>query len=177
MRFKTNLIAAALAALSLAAPAAAQEVVIQNYSAEEGGQRDNIPFLTPEAVQSFFGKRNMLVTYKAPLAEQFSSAINGRVYDLIDLGNGYSIYTACGEFDCGNKAIAVMDAKGALVAAGMIGYRCPGPGGECKSTPSAYGFVRKGMEKSFVRAELNKWAKKYLEEVPASQRRISITTF
>ena len=167
----------ALAALSLAAPAAAQEVVIQNYSVEEGGQRDDIPFLTPEAVQKFFGKRTMLVTYQASLADQFENAINGRAYDMIKLKNGYSVYTACGEFSCQNKAIAVMDTKGALVAAGMIGYRCPGASGECAATPAAYGFIRKGMENSFARKQLTDWAKQYLDEVPSNQRRISITAF
>lgn len=176
MRFKTRLIAAVLAALPLAAPAAAQEVVIENYSTEEGGQQDDIPFLTEEAVKKFFGKRTMLVTYRSTLADQFENAINGRAYDMIMLKNGYSVYTACGQFSCQNKAIAVMDPKGALVAAGMIGYRCPGAGGECKTTPAAYGFIRKGMENSFPRTILTDWAKEYLEEVPASKRRITITT-
>lgn len=174
MRFKTHLFAAAFAVLTVAAPAAAQEVVIENYTTEEIGQQDDIPFVTSEAVQKFFGKRTMLVTYKSTLADQFENAINGRAYDMIMLKNGYSIYTACGQFSCQNKAIAVMDPKGAIVAAGMIGYQCPGAGGECKSTPSAYGFIRKGMEKSFPRKLLTDWAKQYLE-VPANQRRITIT--
>lgn len=174
MRTKNRLIAIALAALALSAPAAAQEVVLENYSVEEGGQRDNIPFLTPEAVKSFFGKRSVLVTYRATLAEQFENAINGRAYDMIDLGNGYSVYTACGEFNCQNKAIAIMNAKGALVGAGMIGYRCPGPSGECAETASAHGFIRKGMENTFVRKTLTDWSKKYLSDAPASKPGLTV---
>ena len=165
-----------LALLSIAAPVAAvaQAVEIHNYSVEEDGQRDDIPFIAENASQTFFGSRHANIAFKAPLAEQFEASINGRVYDQIDLGNGYFVYTACGQEDCARKGIAVIDGAGELVAAGIIGYQCPGPVGECNDLPIAAGFLKTDPNVAFARQTLAEWAMRYLEDLPKDERNISI---
>lgn len=135
---------------------AALAVVSTGSLAVAQGRKD--PELTRAAISKFFGAKRENVMYAgATLADQFAKGINGPQSDYVPLPNGGLAIGACRASSCGEKAAVVMDAKGTIVGAAMLGFQCTDDG--CSNTPVAVAYIRKDLVNGYPRNLLRGWAK------------------
>lgn len=121
-------------------------------------QNGKDPELTRTAIAKFFGAKRENVMYSgATLADQFAKGINGAQSDYVRLPNGGLAIGACRASSCGEKAAVVMDAKGAIVGAALLGFQCTDDG--CSNTPVAVAYIRKDLVNGYPRNLLRGWAR------------------
>jgi hypothetical protein len=116
------------------------------------------PELTRAAISRFFGAKRENVMYSgATLADQLAKGINGPQSDYVRLPNGGLAIGACRASSCGEKAAVIIDPKGAVVGAALLGFQCTDDG--CSNAPVAVAYIRKDLVNGYPRNLLRGWAR------------------
>lgn len=95
------------------------------------------------ALRSFAGAaRGNYLAANTSLAEQLHLALGGPPDEPRRLADGNWLFTACRAHSCMEKGAIVVDARGAIVAAGLLNFRCGTGRNPCSDNWALDIFVR-----------------------------------